>query len=251
LNTPKITIITAGYNSAATIRDTLKCIASQSYSNIEHIIIDGASKDDTLKIVKEFPHVAKIISEPDQGIYDAMNKGIQLATGDIIGILNSDDFYSDNDTLQSVAKAFTENNVESCYADLQYVDEKNTSRIVRNWVSGDFNRFNFLKGWMPPHPTFFVRKEIYEKYGSFDLELNSAADYELMLRFLFKHRISTHYIPKTLVKMRTGGQSNASLKNRFKANQEDKLAWKKNGLKPKFYTTWLKPIRKINQYFNT
>lgn len=250
LNNPKITIITAGFNSAATIRDTLDCIASQTYSNIEHVIIDGASKDDTLKIVSEFPHVAKIISEPDKGIYDAMNKGIQLATGDIIGILNSDDFYADKYSLENVADAFIKYDVESCYADLQYVNEKNTSKVVRNWISGKFNRFNFLQGWMPPHPTFFVRKEVYEKYGNFDLELNSAADYELMLRFLYKQRISTYYIPKILVKMRTGGQSNASIKNRFKANREDKLAWKKNDLKPKFYTTWLKPIRKINQYFN-
>lgn len=248
---PKITIITAGYNSAATIRDTLHCIASQTYSNIEHIIIDGVSKDDTLKIVSEFPHVAKVVSEPDQGIYDAMNKGIQLATGDIIGILNSDDFYANKNSLEDVANTFIKNGVDSCYADLQYVNEKNTSRVVRNWISGNFNRFDFLKGWMPPHPTFFVKKEMYEKYGSFDLELNSAADYELMLRFLFKHQISTQYIPKILVKMRTGGQSNASLRNRFKANREDKLAWKKNGLKPRFYTTWLKPIRKINQYFST
>ena len=248
---PKITIITAGYNSAATIRDTLQCIASQTYSNIEHIIIDGASKDDTLKIVSEFPHVAKIVSESDQGIYDAMNKGIQLATGDIIGILNSDDFYSNNRTLKIVAETFLENDVKSCYADLQYVDEKDTSRVIRNWKSGDFKRTNFLRGWMPPHPTFFVKKELYKKYGCFDLELNSAADYELMLRFLYKNKVSTKYIPIVLVKMRTGGQSNASIKNRLRANQEDKLAWKKNGLQPKFYTTFLKPIRKINQYFNT
>lgn len=248
---PKITIITAGYNSAATIRDTLQCIASQTYSNIEHIIIDGASKDKTLEIVGEFPHVAKVISERDHGIYDAMNKGIQLATGDIIGILNSDDFYSNNEILQIVADTFIKNEVDTCYADLQYVNEKNTSRIVRNWISGDFKRSNFLKGWMPPHPTFFVKKEIYQKYGCFDLELNSAADYELMLRLLYKNKVSTKYIPKVLVKMRNGGQSNASIKNRLKANKEDKLAWKKNGLEPKFYTTFLKPIRKINQYFNT
>lgn len=244
-----VSIITITYNSSDTIRDTLKSVQEQTYP-VEHIIVDGASTDNTLEIVNSFPHIKKIITEPDTGIYEAMNKGIRLASGDIIGFLHSDDYYPNQEVLSKVVKNFIQYEVDSCYGDLQYVDKFDTSKIVRNWKSGYFDRKNFLKGWMPPHPTFFVKKQVYENYGLFDLDLKCSADYELMLRFLFKHRISTRYIPDTLVKMRMGGQSNATIGGRLKANREDKLAWTKNGLKPKFYTTWLKPIRKIIQYIN-
>lgn len=242
-----ISIITTTLNSSRTIKDTLKSVQEQNYP-VEHIIIDGASSDNTLAIVNSFSHVKTIITEPDTGIYDAMNKGICLASGNIIGFLNSDDFYPNNRILSKVAKKFTKYDMDSCYGDLQYVDQFDTSKIVRNWKSGSFNRDSFFRGWMPPHPTFFVKKQVYEKHGSFDLDLKNSADYEMMLRLLFKHKISTHYIPDILVKMRMGGQSNASIGNRIKANKEDRLAWTKNGLKPKFYTTLLKPIRKIIQY---
>lgn len=244
----KISIITATYNSEKTIADTLRSVAEQNYPNIEHIIIDGASKDNTLVIVEKYPHVKKVISEPDKGIYDAMNKGIQMASGDIIGILNSDDFYPDNKIIEKVVNTINNYNIESIYGDLNYVSENNPEKIVRTWKAKDFRKENFLKGWMPPHPTFFVKKEVYHKLGAFDLDLKSSADYELMLRFLYKHNVSTAYIPEVLVHMRAGGQSNASIKNRLLANKEDMLAWTKNGLKPKFYTTYLKPIRKIGQF---
>jgi glycosyltransferase involved in cell wall biosynthesis len=243
-----VSIITATYNSESTIKDTLTSIESQSYPNIEHLIIDGCSTDKTLQVVQEFNHVCKVVSEPDKGIYDAMNKGIGLAKGDIIGILNSDDFYPDNNVIADVVNHFKETNCEALYADLIYVDADNKSRVIRKWKSGEFNGENFLIGWMPPHPTFFVKKEVYERLGNFDLRLKSAADYELLLRFLYKEKIITSYLPRVLVHMRSGGMSNRSLKNRLKAHLEDYRAWSFNSIKPRWYTVVLKPIRKVFQY---
>jgi glycosyltransferase involved in cell wall biosynthesis len=244
----KISIITATYNSAATVRDTLASIASQQYPLIEQIIVDGLSNDNTLAIVNEFPHVAKVISEKDRGIYDAMNKGVLLATGDIIGILNSDDFYTTPLVLEMVAAAFKDPAVEAVYGDLQYVKPANVQVIIRTWKSGNYKKKYLYYGWMPPHPTFFVRRHVYDKCGLFNTTLRSAADYELMLRVLLKHNIRAQYIPEVLVKMRAGGMSNASLKNRFRANKEDVMAWKINELKPFFFTMWLKPLRKVLQF---
>jgi glycosyltransferase involved in cell wall biosynthesis len=244
----KISIITATYNSAATVRDTLTSIASQHYHNIEHLIVDGLSKDSTLEIVKEFSHVAKVISEKDNGIYDAMNKGVKLATGDIIGILNSDDFYTGPLVLSKVAAAFEDPSVEAVYGDLQYVKQDNVQVVTRTWKSGKYKKKSLYYGWMPPHPTFFIRRHVYDICGVFNTTLRSAADYELMLRVLLKFNVHAQYIPETLVKMRAGGMSNASLKNRLNANKEDEMAWKLNELKPYFFTTWLKPLRKVLQF---
>jgi glycosyltransferase involved in cell wall biosynthesis len=244
----KISIITATYNSAATVRDSLASIAGQSYPHIEHIIVDGISKDDTLSIVNEFAHVAKVISEKDKGIYDAMNKGVQLAEGDVIGILNSDDFYTSPSVLTKVAAAFEDPAVDAVYGDLQYVKASNVQVVTRTWRSGSYKKKYLYYGWMPPHPTFFVRRSIYEKCGLFNTTLQSAADYELMLRVLLKYNTQVKYIPEVLVKMRAGGMSNASLKNRFRANKEDEMAWKLNNLKPYFFTTWIKPLRKVLQF---
>jgi glycosyltransferase len=244
----KISIVTATFNSAATVRDTLASIAGQQHPDIEHIIVDGASKDNTLDIVEQFPHVSKVVCEKDKGIYDAMNKGLQKATGDVIGILNSDDFYTGPAVLSKVAAAFNDPAVEAVYGDLQYVKQDNVQLVTRTWKAGAFNKKHLYYGWMPPHPTFFVRRQVYEKAGRFNTNLRSAADYELMLRFLLKHNINACYIPEVLVKMRAGGMSNASLKNRFRANREDAMAWKLNELKPYFFTMWLKPLRKIFQF---
>lgn len=244
----KISIITATYNSAATVRDTLKSVASQSYPAVEHVIVDGLSKDNTLDIVKKYPHVAQVISEKDKGIYDAMNKGIDLVTGDVVGILNSDDFYAHDDVLEDVMDLFRDPAVDCVYADLQYVDAVDTNKVVRTWISGKYKREKFLYGWMPPHPSFFVRKELYNELGKFNLSLRSAADYELMLRFLYKNHKKPAYLSDIIVKMRAGGMSNASLKHRLRANGEDREAWRLNGLKPYFFTTWLKPARKLAQY---
>ena len=158
--TPKISIVTAAYNSAETIKDTFSSVANQTYGNVEHILIDGASKDETLSIAKTYgQHLAKVVSEPDKGIYDAMNKGVAATSGEIVGILNSDDFYASNEVLSLVANAFTDPNIDCVYGDLYYVDPADTSVIKRNWVSGEYHRQDFLNGWMPPHPTFFVRKK--------------------------------------------------------------------------------------------
>lgn len=244
-----ISIITATYNSAATVRDTLESIARQSYPHIEHIIVDGLSKDNTLSIVKEYPHVKKAVSEKDKGIYDAMNKGIGLANGEVIGILNSDDLYISENVIENVMNRFLDPTIEAVYGDLQYVKQDDLNKIVRYWKAGNYSRKSFYNGWMPPHPTFFVRRSVYERLGLFHLDLKTAADYEIIIRFLLKNQIKTVYIPEVLVKMRTGGASNASFRQRIRANQEDYWAWRLNGLRPNPFTLFLKPIRKLNQYF--
>jgi glycosyltransferase len=244
----KISIITATYNSALTVRDTLASISKQDHPDIEHIIVDGGSDDDTLNIVREFPHVSKLISEKDNGIYDAMNKGIRLASGEIIGILNSDDLYMEANILSKVASLFANELLDAVYGDLQYVEPHNINSITRTWKAGKFRKKSFYFGWMPPHPTFFVRRRVYEKAGLFNTSLRSAADYELMLRVLLKHDMQVSYLPEVLVKMRAGGISNASLRNRIKANKEDRIAWKINGLEPYFFTLYLKPLRKVFQF---
>jgi len=190
-----------------------------------------------------------ILSEPDRGIYDAMNKGVMLATGDVIGILNSDDFYANSTVLSDIASLFRETGSDACYADLVYVDRNDISRIVRTWKSGSYRNGRFLNGWMPPHPTFFVRRSVYQAFGLYSLQLRSSADYELMLRFVHKHQVSLSYLPKIITRMRTGGQSNITLKNRWKANREDLLAWKMNGLRPGLLTLIRKPLSKLLQYF--
>lgn len=244
----KFSIITSTYNSASTVEDTLKSVRDQIHTDVEHIIIDGDSKDKTLEIVHAFPHVKKLVSEKDKGIYDAMNKGIALSGGDIIGILNSDDFYADENVLMDIEKVFISTSVECVYADLVYVDQHDVSKVVRKWKSGSFSDHSFMKGWMPPHPTFFVKKEMYEKYGVFNLNMGTAADYELMLRFLQKHKCKVGYLPRVIIKMRTGGASNTSLKARIRANKMDRNAWIENGLKPGMFTFILKPLRKIFQF---
>lgn len=220
----------------------------QEYTSIEHIIVDGKSTDNTSQVVQEFAHVSKFISEKDKGLYDAMNKGLQVATGDVIGILNSDDIYANQAVLTKVAAAFTDPAIYCVYGDLQYVSAQNLQKVVRTWKAGKFQRKNFLYGWMPPHPTFFVRKEVYQQLGLFNITLKTAADYEMMLRILYIHEYAAAYIPAVLVKMRSGGISNASLRNRFKANREDARAWKLNNKRPHFFTLYLKPLRKIPQY---
>ncbi|HIP82940.1 MAG TPA: glycosyltransferase [Desulfocapsa sulfexigens] len=243
-------IITATMNAEATIVDCLSSIYNQEDVSVEHLLIDGGSTDRTVEIVHEFGKASHVISEVDNGLYDAMNKGIKLASGDIIGILNGDDFYSHNQVLSTLLKTFNKQKSDSCYGDLQYVDFNEPDRVIRHWRSGTFNTpKQFYWGWMPPHPTFFVKKEVYERLGLFNLQLGSAADYEIMLRFLVKHNLSTSYIPEVLVKMRSGGVSNASISNRITANKMDRKAWKVNGLKPYPFTLMMKPARKISQWF--
>jgi glycosyltransferase involved in cell wall biosynthesis len=242
----KITVITVVFNNVSTLPDTIKSVASQQDVDLEYIIIDGGSTDGSLEVIKAYETiVSKWVSEPDAGIYDAMNKGISLATGDVIGFLNADDVYASTDVLKAIANQFGD--AEVLYGDLQY-RKPDLKKVVRIWKSGNYKHGDFLLGWMPPHPTFYARKSCFERWGGFRLELRSAADYELMLRFLHKHHAKVVYLPKMMVHMRTGGVSNSSLNNRINANQEDKKAWEMNGLNPWFFTLWLKPIRKLPQF---
>jgi glycosyltransferase len=246
----KVSIITITYNSQSTLVDTITSVVNQSYPNIEYIIVDGKSTDDTLSIIEKYKErISKIVSEKDNGLYDALNKGITMATGDIIGILHSDDFYIDHLVIEDVVNTFKNKPCDAVYADLLYVNRNNTNKIIRKWKSGVYRNGHFLSGWMPPHPTFFVKRNCYETLGGFNLKLKSAADYELMLRFVHKHKIKLAYLRRYIIKMRVGGKSNASIKNRIKANQEDKKAWKMNDLKPYRLTLYLKPLRKIIQFF--
>lgn len=245
----KISIITVVFNGVATIKHCIESVLSQNFDSIEYIIIDGNSTDGTREVIESYGDKIDIfLSEPDKGIYDAMNKGVRLATGDLIGILNADDFYASDTVVSEIAQQVLKTGSDGCYGDLNYVDGVNEALITRKWISGDYKPNSFLFGWMPPHPTFFLKKECYKKFGDFRLDMGSAADYELMLRMIYKHGIKLAYVPKVIVKMRTGGVSNSTLKNRFEANRNDRKAWEKNGLKPWFFTLWLKPVRKIIQF---
>lgn len=245
----KVSIITITYNSAETLQATIRSVAQQSYRNMEYIVVDGLSKDGTIDIVnQQKEHIHQFISEKDKGIYDAMNKGVGLASGDIIGILNSDDFYADDRVIQDVVDLFERTQADAIYADLLYVDRDKTDKVLRTWKAGNYQPGMFLKGWMPPHPTFFVKRSVYEKWGNYSTSLRSAADYELMLRFIHKHHIQVAYLPRVITHMRAGGQSNVSFKNRVKANMEDRAAWRMNDLKPGFLTLTRKPLSKIFQF---
>lgn len=245
----KVSIITVCYNSQSTIEATIQSVLSQDYNHIEYIIVDGKSTDKTLDIVEKYKqNISKVVSEKDEGIYFALNKGIALATGDIIGILHADDIYTNDKVINDVVKVFESTKADTIYGDLQYVDRNNTNKIIRYWKSGIYKHGMFKKGWMPPHPSFFVKSECYKKYGVFNTILKSAADYELMLRLLHKNNCSTAYLPEVLVKMRVGGKSNKSIKNRIVANREDKLAWTLNDLKPGLFTIIRKPLSKISQF---
>lgn len=246
----KVSIITATYNSSATIKDTVLSVKNQSYRNVEHIVVDGQSTDNTLNLLNYFGHRGPLLSEPDKGIYDAMNKGVKMAGGDIVGILNSDDFYADGRVIEKVVKTFESGDCDAVYGDLVYVDAFHTKKVLRKWIAGGYNKKLFYRGWMPPHPTFFVKKEVYEKYGAFNLNFKSSSDYELLLRFMFLKDIKVKYLPGVLVHMRAGGLSNRSLKNRIAAHIEDHRAWSTNGISPKWYTVVLKPLRKVKQYLS-
>lgn len=218
----KISVITPTYNSESVIKDCIESVANQSYKNFEHLVIDGASTDRTLQILQEYQnHLTVLLSQPDHGIYDAMNKGINLATGSVIGFLNSDDFYINNNILTKVADIFIEDTLlDACYADLLYTDKLDTSRIVRYYKSKKFVPGAFAKGWCPPHPTFFLRRSVFERFGYFNLNYSIAADVELMMRLLEINNIRVRYVPELWVKMRMGGVTNKNLKNICNQNQE-------------------------------
>ncbi|WP_286438490.1 glycosyltransferase family 2 protein [Bacteroides acidifaciens] len=234
----KISIITATYNSGATLRDTLDSVLKQSYRNYEVLIIDGGSTDNTRQIVDEyipkFDGRLKWHTGKDKGLYDAMNKGVSYATGDVIGILNSDDFYASSDILEAIADGCK--SVDAVYGDLDFVDGVDTSKVVRQWQGSQHSPGAFMKGWHPAHPTFYARKYCYERLGGFDITFDVSADFELMLRFLESGRISSSYIPKTFVKMRMGGESTGSIGKIIQGNRNVLRAFRKNGFSvPRFY----------------
>jgi glycosyltransferase involved in cell wall biosynthesis len=246
----KVSIITASFNNASTVESTLKSVFSQDYPNVEYIIIDGASTDGTTDIIAKYKDKLSVfVSEKDEGIYHALNKGLAKATGDIVGFLHADDFYPANDVISKIVKVFEINNCDCSYGDLQYVERQHPEKVFRNWKSEPYYDGIFLKGFMPPHPTFFMKRKCYEQFGSYNTTFSISADYELMLRMLHKHKLKVHYIPEVLVQMRIGGESNKSLSNRIKANMEDRQAWKTNSVKPSFLTLIRKPLGKLGQFF--
>ncbi|KML18772.1 glycosyltransferase family 2 protein [Enterobacter quasiroggenkampii] len=227
----KVSIITATYNSVATISDTLLSLDAQTYDNIEYIIIDGASRDSTIELIHNTSRrVTKIISEPDKGIYDALNKGIQAATGDIIGFLHSDDLLAYPDVITDVVSKFKENQCDAVYGDLEYVSKDNVNNVVRRWNSGVFKRFKMQLGWMPPHPSFYMKRELYLKWGMFNLQYKISADYDSLVRYLWVNSASVSYLPKVLTKMRVGGMSNRSFSNIVQKSKEDIKVMRNNGL---------------------
>lgn len=242
-------LITPSLKAASTLEDCIRSVAAQTRP-VEHLLIDGGSRDGTLDIAARHPgHFAKVSSAPDAGIYDALNRGIRMAAGDAIGILHADDLYADERVIEDVLSAFDEPDVDAVYGDLDYVDRADPGRVVRRWRAGEYAPDRMYHGWMPPHPAFFVRRRCLERYGPYRLDLGTAADYELMLRLLVVHGIRVRYIPRVLVKMRMGGVSNSSLSARLRANRMDRRAWAVNGLQPRPWTLLAKPARKLGQWW--
>ena len=245
----KVSIITATYNSGMTLRDTIESVLRQSYGQIEHVIVDGGSNDNTLDIIREFePQYKgrlKWISEKDRGIYDAMNKGIALATGDVIGILNSDDFYTSDNVVEILARTLEETGSDAVYGDIHFVDDRDLCRCVRYYSSKGFRRWKMRLGWMPAHPSFYCRKAIYEKYGNFDTSYKIGADFENLLRFIFVHRIQIVYVPIDCVTMRTGGASTQGFKSHRQILSDHQRAFKKNGVYSNIFFEGVRYLEKV------
>lgn len=247
----KVTIITACFNSSRTILDCINSVNEQTHTDIEHIIIDAASTDNTLQLINSIPNrVTNIVTEPDKGIYDAMNKGIVLASGDIIGILNSDDLYTDNEVIKKIVQIFENSSTDCVHANLYYVNKNNVDLIVRHWRTCDYIQGAFKKGWHPAHPTFFVRKEVYERFGLFNLNFNLAADFELMLRFLEHYKIKSTYLPQFIVRMRLGGATSKNIKNIIEQNIECYKAFKINKIKVSPLYSYYRLFPKLKQFLN-
>lgn len=245
----KITIITAVFNRELTISQAMLSVLDQSYGDIELIIMDGGSTDDTLKIARRFDDKRiKVFSEPDHGIYDALNKGISKATGDVIGLVHSDDFLAHRDVVAKVVEAFDDTRLDAVYGDLDYVSSNDPLRIVRSWRSSQFVPSMLARGWMPPHPSLFLKREIFERLGPYDISFRIAADYEAILRYFSSEPFYTRHIPDVLVKMRLGGVSNQSLRHIMLKSSEDLRALRKNGIGG-YFALFMKNVSKINQFY--
>lgn len=245
----KVSIITVCFNSAETIEDTIKSVLSQDYKDIEYIVVDGGSTDATLEILTKYQsQISKCISEPDDGIYGAMNKGIRLSTGDIVATLNGDDVYADESIVGQMVGFVQNNGLDAMYGDLVYINPNNSNHVTRFWKAGEYKRGAFCHGWVIPHPTFFCRKQVFERYGYFNDKFQVAADFELMLRFIEKHQINVGYLPKVIVKMRTGGKANL-LRGMIRGNWEIVRSFRLNNLRLSLWLFVLKPITKMSQLF--
>jgi glycosyltransferase involved in cell wall biosynthesis len=228
----KVSIITVVFNAEQTIADALRSVASQTHKNIEHIVVDGASSDATLGVIQaNSDRVAMLISEPDKGIYDAMNKGLKLATGEVIGLLNADDILQDESVISQVVAAHADQELDACYADLVYVKQNDLAQVTRTWRSRDFRQGHCFSGWMPAHPTLYLKRRVYDRVGNFNTDLRYQADLEFCVRAFELHSITSRYIPKLWVRMRLGGVTNNSLRSMVKGNWESYLALRKLGLK--------------------
>jgi len=246
----KVSIITVTYNSAKTLQDTINSIALQDYTNLEYIVVDGDSKDSTVDIlIKNQSIISQWISEPDNGLYDAMNKGIMMATGDIIGIINSDDFYHRSDSISQIVNAFQKFGTQCVYGDIRFVNPDNLEKTVRYYSSGRFAIHKFKRGLIPAHPTFFTYRENFKMYGYYKTDYKIAADFELMVRFLYKHQLSYYYLPLDIMKMRTGGLSTRSFKSTFIINQEDLRACRENGIKTNYFWLYSRYFKKLLEFF--
>lgn len=247
----KVTIITVVYNGEKYIKDCIESVLAQDYEDLEYIVIDGASTDNTRSIIQSYKEqIHCFISEQDKGMYDALNKGIALATGDVIGILNADDMLAVPTIITDVAKCFTNRNIAGVYGNLNYVTADDPTHVIRKWKSGSYMKKDIELGWMPAHPTLYLKKELFELYGNYSLDFGTAADYELMIRFLYRYNVEAVHLDKLMVKMRIGGMSNSSLKQRYKALVNDYKAAKVNQLPFPFLTIFFKKTRKISQFLH-
>ncbi len=246
---PKVTVITVVLNNRKYIRTCIQSVLGQSYPNMEYIVKDGGSTDGTQSVVKEYSEYLTLVNEPDRGMYDGLNQAIRMATGDIIALLNADDFYTGPDVVAHMVRAMEETGADAGWGDLVFVDRRNIKKIVRRWKSSPYGRGKFASGWHPPHPTFFVRRKIYETHGGFRTDFGSAADYELMLRFIERYKVSSCYVPETVVTMRAGGMSGGFWTRVWKHKVYDSRAWKVNKLGNGIIPAWLKFFRKIPQLF--
>ncbi len=247
----KVTLITVTLNSQRFLEDSILSVIAQDYKNIEHIIIDGQSTDNTLAIINKYnQHIARWVSEKDHSMYDAINKGMRMATGDIIGTLNSDDMLASADVISKIVESFESKKVDVVYGDLVYVDQHDTGKVMRKWKGGEFNRNKFRFGWMPAHPTFYFKRSLLETCGYYETHFYTAADYEFMTRYLYFYKLSAAYVPKLIVKMRNGGMSNGNIFRRLRANRRDYLAMKKNRIPMPIVVAFLKPLIKLHQYTN-
>jgi glycosyltransferase len=244
----KVTIVTAVYNRAKTIGQAIDSVAMQDHPNVEHVVIDGASTDGTLQEIRKRAHSGmRLISEPDSGIYDALNKGVAAATGEVIGVMHSDDFFVHQNVLANVARSFTESGAESVYGDLEYVSETDPDRVIRRWVAGSYTPAKLAWGWMPPHPTLFVKRKVFDLFGAYDTSYRISADYEAILRWFGTGGIRAAYLPETLVKMRVGGESNRSLERILLKSREDYRALRSSGVGGLGALAW-KNLSKLPQF---